>query len=102
RLACRHLPHWIAHRKKHVFAVPIGRLIRTLFWTQFRDTLMSTENPVAEWYSRPVIEALLDEHASGRIDQGKKLWALYILFAVAGRRRKRLSATDAAAVTAAQ
>ena len=66
------------------------------------DYLMSTENPVAGWYSRPVIEALLDEHASGRIDHGKKLWALYILFAVAGRRRKRLSATDAAAVTAAQ
>jgi asparagine synthase (glutamine-hydrolysing) len=85
RLACRYLPPHIAYRRKHGFAVPIGGLIRTLFWTQCRDVLMSTSNPVADWFNRPVIEALLDEHAAGRIDHGKKLWALYILFRVAAR-----------------
>jgi asparagine synthase (glutamine-hydrolysing) len=93
QLACRYLPKPIAYRKKHGFAVPIGRLIRTLLWTRCRDVLMSTSNPVAAWFNRAVIEALLDEHASGRTDHGKKLWALYILFCVAGRQRKHPAIT---------
>jgi asparagine synthase (glutamine-hydrolysing) len=102
RLACRHLPERIAYRKKHGFAVPIGSLIRTLFWTQCRDVLMSTGNPVAAWFRRGAIEALLTEHASCRIDHGKKLWALYILFSVAGRHRKPSSFTNLPALAAAR
>src|SRR5271166_298456 len=100
RLACRYLPERIAYRKKHGFAVPIGSLIRTLFWPQCRDVLMSTSNPVAGWYRRAAIEQLLNEHAAGRIDHGKKLWALYILFCVAGRRTGRHSAAQPAALAA--
>jgi hypothetical protein len=44
------------------------------------------------------IEALLDKHQVGRHDHGKKLWALYILFAVA---RRRDASVDAAAPSAA-
>jgi asparagine synthase (glutamine-hydrolysing) len=102
RLACCYLPERIAYRKKHGFAVPIGSLIRTLFWTQCRDVLMSTSNPVAEWFSRSTIEDLLREHASGRNDHGKKLWALYILFCVAGHQARRSSVTRAAAVAVAR
>jgi asparagine synthase (glutamine-hydrolysing) len=102
RLACRYLPERIVHRKKHGFAVPIGSLIRTLFWTQCRDVLMSAGNPVAEWCRRDAIEALLTEHASGRIDHGKKLWALYILFSVAGRRGKPSSAMRQPVLSAAR
>jgi asparagine synthase (glutamine-hydrolysing) len=101
RLACRYLPEPIAYRKKHGFAIPIGRLIRTLFWTRCQDMLLSTSNPVAPWFKRPAIEALLAEHATGRADHGKQLWALYILYAVAGRRRQRLSAAPAAAMISA-
>lgn len=100
RLACRYLPRRIAYRKKHGFAVPIGSLIRTLFWTQCRDVLMSTSNPVAGWFNRSTIEELLEEHAAGRIDHGKKLWALYILFCVAGRQARRHSAPPPAALAA--
>src|SRR6202008_416836 len=95
RLACRYLPERIAYRKKHGFAVPIGNLIRImLFWTQCRDVLMSTSNPVAGWFIRSMIEDLLSEHASGRNDHGKKLWGLYILFCVAGRQAKGRSAAQ--------
>jgi asparagine synthase (glutamine-hydrolysing) len=87
QLACRYLPRPIVYRKKHGFAVPIGRVMRTLLRTRCQDVLMSTSNPVAGWFRRPEIETLLTEHASGRIDHGKKLWALYILFCVAARRR---------------
>jgi len=86
RLARRYLPGPIVDRKKHGFAVPIGALIRTLFRERCRDLLLSRTNQVADWFERNAIEALLDEHLSGRRDHGKKLWALCVLFAVAGRR----------------
>ena len=84
QLARRYLPGPIVERKKHGFAVPIGRLIRTLFRERCRDVLLSRANPVADWFERAAIEALLDEHLSGRHDHGKKLWALYILFCGGG------------------
>jgi asparagine synthase (glutamine-hydrolysing) len=85
RLARRYLPPAIVERKKHGFAVPIGALIRTLLRERCRDVLLSRANPVADWFDRAAIEALLAEHDRGRRDHGKALWALYILFCVAGR-----------------
>ncbi|HEV2098881.1 MAG TPA: asparagine synthase (glutamine-hydrolyzing) [Stellaceae bacterium] len=87
QIARRHLPEAIVRRKKHGFAVPIGTLIRTLFGERCRDVLLSRRNRIADWFERAAIEALLDEHMSGRRDHGKKLWALYTLFSVMGRRR---------------
>ena len=98
RLACRYLPERIAYRKKHGFAVPIGRLLRTLFREQCRDVLMSASNPVAAWFNRSTIENLLAEHNAGRLDHGKKLWVLYILFCVARRQPAPLSADLASAL----
>jgi asparagine synthase (glutamine-hydrolysing) len=85
QLARRYLPEEIVTRKKHGFAVPIGRYIRTLFRERCRDVLLSRCNPVAPWFDRAAIEAMLDAHLSGRQELGKKLWSLYVLFAVAAR-----------------
>ncbi len=90
RLGRRHLPREIVTRKKHGFAVPIGSLIRTLFWERCRDTLLSQDNPVAGWFDHRALEKLLEEHKAGRCDHGKKLWALTILFLVAGRQQERV------------
>jgi asparagine synthase (glutamine-hydrolysing) len=91
RLASRYLPRAIIDRKKHGFAVPIGALIRTLFRERCCDVLLSSQNPVADWFERDALEGLLDEHLAGRHDHGKKLWALYILFAVAARRPRHVT-----------
>jgi len=82
RLAAQYLPGSIVERKKHGFAVPIGSLIRTLFWERCADLLLSRTNPAAEWFERSAIERLLREHQAGH-DHGKKLWALTMLFRVA-------------------
>ena len=66
--------------------MPIGALIRSLFRERCCDVLLSSENPVADWFERDALEGLLDEQLASRHDHGKKLWALYILFAVAERR----------------
>jgi asparagine synthase (glutamine-hydrolysing) len=85
-VARRYVPARVIERKKHGFAVPIGGLIRGLFRETVEDTLLSTSNPVAPWFNRAAIEALLDAHAGGRHDHGKRIWALFVLFSVAGRR----------------
>ena len=100
RLACRYLPRAIVERKKHGFAVPIGALIGTLFRERCRDVILSRANPVADWFDRAQIEALFAEHESGRHDHGKKLWALYVLFRVAGRRNAPLGAGELPAAVA--
>ena len=94
RLASRYLPPALVARKKHGFAVPIGGLIRTLFRERCRDVLLSRTNPVADWFDRAAVEELIREHESGRRDHGKKLWALYILFCVAGRRAMSFGAFE--------
>ena len=86
QVARRYLPSAIADRKKHGFALPIGALIRTLFWERCRDVLLSRENPVANWFMPGAIERLTEEHKVGQRDHGKKLWALFILFTIAASR----------------
>jgi asparagine synthase (glutamine-hydrolysing) len=99
KLAGRWLPEPIVGRKKHGFAVPIGTLMRTLFRERCCDVLLSRNNRVADWFERAAVEALLDEHLSGRRDHGKKLWALYVLFSVAGRRAAPAAAMPAVMAT---
>jgi hypothetical protein len=43
---------------------------------------------------------LFDEHDRGRHDHGKKLWALYTLFCVAGRRAAAVDIAHPRLVTA--
>jgi asparagine synthase (glutamine-hydrolysing) len=95
-LARRYLPAGIVERKKHGFAVPIGRYLRTLFRERCRDVLLSCDNPVAGWFDRAAIERMLDAHLSGRQELGKKLWSLYVLFAVAARRSQSALAAPTA------
>jgi asparagine synthase (glutamine-hydrolysing) len=85
QLALRYLPAELVHRKKHGFAVPIGRLLRTLFKERCRDVVLSRDNPVAQWFDRPALERLVEAHMSGRREYGKALWSLHVLFTVAGR-----------------
>src|SRR5262249_28500637 len=102
QLALRYLPAGIVNRKKHGFAVPIGALVRTLFRDRCCDVLLSRANPVADWFERDALGRLLNEHLAGRHDHGKKLWSLYILFAVAARRATRPPLTYTPAVATAR
>ena len=86
QVARKYLPEAIVTRKKHGFAVPIGNLIRGIFRHRVRDTLASPGNPVANWFDRAEVDAMLTDHMSGRADHGKRLWALFILFTVAAGR----------------
>ncbi len=85
QVARRYLPDRIVQRRKHGFGVPIGVLLRTGLRERCVDTILSRRNPVAGWFNPAELERLVQEHMSGARDHGKRLWALHILFTVAGR-----------------
>ena len=61
-------------------------MLRTRFRERAADTLLARRHPLADWFNRDTIEAMLRAHLAGREDHGKRLWALLILFTVAARR----------------
>ena len=85
QVARRYLPDGIVDRRKHGFGVPIGSLLRTVLRDRCRDTVLSRRNPAAAWFRREALERMVAEHMSGTRDHGKPLWALHVLFTVAGR-----------------
>ena len=62
--------------------------MRNQFRDRVTDTLLSPTNPVAAWFRRDAIEALLGAHMTGRREHGKRLWALFILYTVAARQTR--------------
>jgi asparagine synthase (glutamine-hydrolysing) len=71
------LPRNIRLRGKQGFSVPVGVWLRNELRTWARERLL--ENHVlSEWFRPPVVEHLIEEHDGGKINHGKRLWALLI------------------------
>jgi asparagine synthase (glutamine-hydrolysing) len=72
------LPPAVAARGKQGFGVPVGAWLRGELRGWAQERLLG--NPALDEWLRPAaVRALLDEHASGRANHGKKLWALLML-----------------------
>lgn len=74
------VPASIRRRGKQGFSVPIGPWLRHELrdWTHSR---LVGNRALTEWLRPAAIQQLLDEHDSGRINHGKRLWAL-LMFAL--------------------
>jgi asparagine synthase (glutamine-hydrolysing) len=79
QLALRHLPREVVTRRKHGFAVPLGRLLRGPLKEKAGDAILGASSPLAEWLRPETIARLWNEHQSGGRDHRKKLWTLYCL-----------------------
>ena len=79
QLALRHLPRATIERKKHGFAVPLGRLLRGPLRDAVGEALLGTASPLRDWLRREPIERIWIQHQSGRRDHRKKIWTLFCL-----------------------
>jgi asparagine synthase (glutamine-hydrolysing) len=70
------LPGSILKRPKVGFRMPIAEWFRGAMSDFLRDSLIGPGSTTAIYYDRGGLEDLLDEHASGRRDHSKLLWAL--------------------------
>ena len=74
------LPSEIVRRPKWGFKVPVGEWFRgSVLGPSLRAVLFSAEALRRNWYQEAALRRLVDDHAAGRADHGRKLWILYQL-----------------------
>ncbi|MBW8011850.1 MAG: asparagine synthase (glutamine-hydrolyzing) [Chloroflexi bacterium] len=74
-----YLPDEITRRGKQGFGIPLGAWFRGPLYEWSREVLLTLGSYTDEWFERPALERILKEHKSGRVDHGKRLWALVVL-----------------------
>ncbi len=73
------LPAWVFKRRKMGFAVPVGDWFRGPLRAMLRDTLFSAHAFGRSHFDMAVVQRLVDEHQSKRVDHGQRLYALLML-----------------------
>jgi asparagine synthase (glutamine-hydrolysing) len=74
------VPPSIIERGKQGFGVPLGLWLKNELHDWTRARLLENRG-LEDWFRANAIRRILDEHDSGRVNHGKRLWAL-LMFAV--------------------
>ena len=74
-----YLPDEITSRGKQGFGIPVGAWFRGPLKDWTREILLSSGGPMSEWFETAALEDLIKEHQTGKVDHGKRLWALAVL-----------------------
>jgi asparagine synthase (glutamine-hydrolysing) len=74
-----HLPAAIISRRKQGFPVPFEAWLRTDFFAAVRRLLLDDQALARRWFQRAPLESLLDDHATGRTNSSRQIWALMSL-----------------------
>jgi len=72
------IPEPILRRRKKGFPVPIGRWLRTSLYDACREELLASSASIKSVLGAKLIERLLEEHRSGRVDRTEELHALWV------------------------
>ena len=72
------IPKEIVHRKKHGFAIPLAKMLRSSLKEKVCETLTSNKARVLDFVNKKSLIKILDLHYKG-IDNRKIIWSLYIL-----------------------
>jgi asparagine synthase (glutamine-hydrolysing) len=73
------LPGRILRRRKHGFGVPVGRWFRGELRGPFEELVLSPGARTVDVLRPGAPRALLDQHLSGTVDHGPRLWSLLAL-----------------------
>jgi asparagine synthase (glutamine-hydrolysing) len=73
------LPDEINNRGKQGFGIPISAWCRGPLSNWLKQTLLNSQEPFKSWFDITMINRLIDEHQKGKVDHGKRLWALAVL-----------------------
>ncbi len=73
------LPPRVGKRGKQGFGIPLATWFRGPLREWATELLLAPASPLLEWFRRPFLEQLLEEHLRLRADHGKRLYALVML-----------------------
>ena len=74
-----YLPENVRKHRKQGFGIPVGAWFRGPLHGWAKELLTSQNGPLSQWFETNTIQALLEEHRTGRTDHGKRIYALAML-----------------------
>jgi len=75
----KELPESIKGRGKQGFGIPVSAWFRGPLYDWSKQMLLGAGSPLHQWFEPSALTIFLDEHKSGRMDHGKRLYALAML-----------------------
>jgi asparagine synthase (glutamine-hydrolysing) len=79
RAMANRLPRAILRRTKRGFPTPLAIMFRQNLVDYLKDLLLSGRAAERGYFTPQRVEALIDEHVTGRVDHHKVLWQLVVL-----------------------
>lgn len=73
------LPDAVVQRPKNGFRMPVTEWFRGPLHDEFRDLVLGRDAVSSPYLDRGMVEGIADDHAAGRSNHDKTLWALYAL-----------------------
>lgn len=74
-----HLPREVLAHPKQGFGIPLAAWFRGPLADWSRGLLTAADSPLHDWFEVASIKRYLDEHMAGRVNHGKRLYALSML-----------------------
>jgi asparagine synthase (glutamine-hydrolysing) len=74
-----HLPENVRRHRKQGFGIPVSAWFRGPLHDWSKELLISNGSSLSPWFDRTVIRSMLEEHRAGRVDHGKRIYALTML-----------------------
>src|SRR5688572_8513869 len=74
-----YLPENVRRHRKQGFGIPLSAWFRGPLYDWSKELLTANGSSVNQWFDRKMITSLLEEHRAGRVDHGKRIYALTML-----------------------
>ena len=74
-----YLPENVRKHRKQGFGIPVSAWFRGPLYSWSKELLASDGNLLNQWFDRNTINSMLEEHRAGRVDHGKRIYALTML-----------------------
>jgi len=74
-----YLPENVRKHRKQGFGIPVSAWFRGPLYDWATELLVANGNGLNQWFDRNAIKSLLVEHRAGRVDHGKRIYALSML-----------------------
>lgn len=79
RAFSKELPEAITRRGKQGFGIPLSVWFRGPLYDWAGELLTGSGSSLGQWFDTRMIQSLLDEHRAGKMDHGKRIYALAML-----------------------
>jgi len=73
------LPESVRKHRKQGFGIPLGAWFRGPLYGWSKELLASNGSLLNGWFERSAVTSMLEEHQAGRVDHGKRIYALTML-----------------------